>query len=84
VKTLTDLSRLHISAIPPALSEIGPYPSIARQTGKHPSIPRAARATPYIAAQLKASRTVTDKQQIGMILERYPRARPLMIFVAAS
>ena len=35
-----------ISAIPPALSEIGPYPSMARERGKFDNIPKAARATP--------------------------------------
>jgi outer membrane biosynthesis protein TonB len=35
-----------ISAIPPALSEIGPYPSIAREMGRLLSIPSAPRATP--------------------------------------
>lgn len=35
-----------ISAIPPALSLIGPYPSIARLNGKLDNIPRAARETP--------------------------------------
>lgn len=35
-----------ISAIPPALSEMGPYPSIAKHIGKLDNIPKAARATP--------------------------------------
>lgn len=35
-----------ISAIPPALSEIGPYPSIANPIGRFDNIPRAARAIP--------------------------------------
>lgn len=35
-----------ISAIPPALSLIGPYPSIAKLNGKFESIPKAARETP--------------------------------------
>ena len=35
-----------ISAIPPALSDIGPYPSIARDIGKLDSIPKAAKAIP--------------------------------------
>lgn len=39
-----------ISAIPPALSATGPYPSIARAIGRHPSIPKAAKAIPYISA----------------------------------
>lgn len=43
---LTDLSNSAISAIPPALSEIGPYPSIARQIGRFDNIPKAPKATP--------------------------------------
>jgi hypothetical protein len=35
-----------ISAIPPALSEMGPYPSIAKLIGRFESIPKAERATP--------------------------------------
>jgi hypothetical protein len=43
---LTLASSSAISAIPPALSLIGPYPSIARQMGKLDSMPSAASATP--------------------------------------
>lgn len=35
-----------ISAIPPALSLIGPYPSMAKLKGKFESIPKAANETP--------------------------------------
>jgi hypothetical protein len=35
-----------ISAIPPALSLIGPYASIAKQIGRLDSMPIAAKATP--------------------------------------
>ena len=35
-----------ISAIPPALSLIGPYPSIARLSGRLDNIPKAAKLTP--------------------------------------
>lgn len=65
-----------ISAIPPALSEIGPYPSIVRATGRDPSIPRAARAIPYIPAALNEYPIVAVIQRIGTIHELYPRARP--------
>lgn len=43
---LTSGGNSAIYAIPPALSLIGPYPSIARQIGKFESMPRAAKATP--------------------------------------
>ena len=46
VKSLMADGSPHISAIPPALSEIGPYPSMVRATGRDPSIPRAAIAIP--------------------------------------
>ncbi len=35
-----------IYAIPPALSDIGPYPSIAKLNGRFANIPKAAIATP--------------------------------------
>mmetsp|Transcript_3243 Transcript_3243/g.10111 ORF Transcript_3243/g.10111 Transcript_3243/m.10111 type:complete len:288 (-) Transcript_3243:1611-2474(-) len=37
-----------ISAMPPALSQTGPYTSIERHVGRVPSMPSAARATPYM------------------------------------
>jgi len=43
---LTEASSSAISAIPPALSLIGPYASIAKHIGRFESIPNAARATP--------------------------------------
>jgi hypothetical protein len=42
----------HISAIPPALSEIGPYPSMVRAVLRVDSIPNAAREIPYILAKM--------------------------------
>jgi len=48
VLSLVSLGSLHISAIPPALSETGPYESIASPTAKLDNIPRAASATPNI------------------------------------
>merc|ERR1719246_260286 len=36
-------------------------------------------ATPYIAANWKATRMVAHRAKIGMMLERYPRASPLMM-----
>jgi len=41
-------SRPAISAIPPALSEIGPYPSMVSAMGNVESMPRAASAIPYM------------------------------------
>jgi hypothetical protein len=39
----------------------------------------AAIATPYMAAKEKETRMVAARQKIGMMLERYPRASPLII-----
>merc|ERR1711981_171789 len=71
-----------ISAIPPALSEIGPYPSMVRATGRDPSIPRAERPIPYMPAWLKEYPMVPVMQRIGMMQGLYPRARPWMMFGA--
>lgn len=46
VLLLTYYGNSAISAMPPALSEIGPYPSMAKHIGRLDSIPSAARATP--------------------------------------
>lgn len=46
VLSLTYSPIFAISAIPPALSLMGPYPSIASERGRLESIPRAERATP--------------------------------------
>jgi len=45
---LTSGPKSAISVIPPALSEIGPYPSIANPTAKVDNIPKAPKATPNI------------------------------------
>lgn len=44
--------KLHISAIPPALSETGPYPSMANPIHKLDNIPKAAKATPNIPMKI--------------------------------
>jgi len=72
----------HISAHPPALSEIGPYPSTERATGRDPSIPRAERPIPYIPALAKPKPMVAVMQMIGTTTERYPRASPRIMFGA--
>ena len=46
VLSLTYSPIFAISAIPPALSLIGPYPSIAKLNGKFDNMPSAARDTP--------------------------------------
>lgn len=76
VQSLISLGSPDISAIPPALSEIGPYPSMVRATGRDPSIPRAPRAIPYIPAAVNEYPIVPVMQRIGIMQELYPRARP--------
>lgn len=46
VRYLTYYPISAIYAIPPALSLIGPYPSIARLNGRFDNIPKAANDTP--------------------------------------
>lgn len=60
---------LVISAIPPALSEIGPYPSMERAMGRQPNIPRADKAIPYISPKEKAKKIVTTKAKMGIIVD---------------
>lgn len=59
-------SNSHISAIPPALSEIGPYPSIVNPIERVESIPRAARAIPYISAYENDTNIVIAMQVTGI------------------
>jgi len=82
VKSLIYSGSPHIWAIPPALSEIGPYPSTDKATGKDPSIPRAERPIPYIPAVANPKAIVIVMQTIGTTTETYPRASPRIIFGA--
>jgi hypothetical protein len=66
---LTDNGYWAISAIPPALSDTGPYPSIERQMQRLDSIPKAAMAIPYIPAREKEVKIVIDKSIIGTMHE---------------
>lgn len=45
---LTSSPNSAISVNPPALSEMGPYPSMASPTARVESIPKAPKATPNI------------------------------------
>ena len=62
-------SMSHISAIPPALSEMGPYPSIVRAIESVDSIPRAAKAIPYMSARVKDTKMVSATKVTGMKVE---------------
>lgn len=54
-----------ISAIPPALSLMGPYASMARPVDRVVSIPRAARAMPSIPATAAAAHNTRTLAQTG-------------------
>mmetsp|Transcript_18586 Transcript_18586/g.30320 ORF Transcript_18586/g.30320 Transcript_18586/m.30320 type:complete len:211 (-) Transcript_18586:621-1253(-) len=76
VLSRTSSGKPAISAIPPALSQTGPYTSIERQVASVPSIPRAARETPYMSKRVKLKYTTNANKNTGMIADLYPRARP--------
>ena len=56
----------HISAIPPALSEMGPYPSIVKAIDRVDSIPSAARAIPYMSAKVNDTKMVRATKVTGI------------------
>ena len=62
-------ARSHISEIPPALSDIGPYPSIVRPMEIVESIPRAAKEIPYISANVNEQKIDKEMQVIGIAVE---------------
>ena len=62
-------SKWHISAIPPELSDIGPYPSIVRPTARVDSMPSAANEIPYILARENDTNIVMAIAAVGMIVE---------------
>merc|ERR1719163_135356 len=59
----------HISAMPPALSAIGPYTSIARHVASVPNMPSAAVATPYMPASLKDRKMMPEMMTTGRITD---------------
>lgn len=58
-----------ISAIPPALSLIGPYASMANEIARFESIPIAPSAIPKYVKSLKQTKIITDKTKTGMIVD---------------
>ena len=71
-----------ISAMPPALSEIGPEASIVMVTPAVASMPTAAMAMPYWPAVWKATKIATTITSIGTAQLSSPTARPVMMLVA--
>ena len=55
--------------MPPALSAIGPNPSIVSAVVSVANIPRAAKEIPYILARLKETKMVTAMQRTGMTVD---------------
>lgn len=47
------------------------------------NIPKAAKAIPYIPANLKETKIVIAIHIIGIIQERYPKANPRIMLIAA-
>ena len=71
-----------ISAMPPALSEIGPKASMVMVTPAVASIPTAAMAIPYWPAVWKATKMASTMIRIGKRATFHPTARPVMMLVA--
>mmetsp|Transcript_88977 Transcript_88977/g.154305 ORF Transcript_88977/g.154305 Transcript_88977/m.154305 type:complete len:324 (+) Transcript_88977:483-1454(+) len=79
VRSRTSLGHSAISAIPPALSAMGPYASVARVTPRVDSIPTAAIAIPYeLSRALQASRVAT-MMSVGGTQDSIPMPRPWMM-----
>lgn len=76
VLSLTLGWQLDISAIPPALSAIGPKASIAKPIDKVDNIPMAERATPNIPASLIATIILMATKITGIMVDLYPKAKP--------
>ena len=75
--------RSHISAMPPALSAIGPYPSIVSPIERVESMPRAANDIPYMLANKNDTNIVMAIAKTGMMVDWKPKANPWMMFGAA-
>jgi len=80
---LTYGSNYTISANPPALSQTGPYASIANPNDKLDNIPRAAKATPKFPNKNYPTNEEIVKRITGTIVEKFPRANPKIMLVAA-
>jgi len=63
-----------ISAIPPALSLMGPYASITNLVAMVLDIPRGVTAIPYIVAKEKLTKMLTMIAKIGTMTDLYPNA----------
>ena len=90
MRSRTSLGSLDISALPPALSAIGPKASIARVTPSVESIPTAPKPIPYSPISGILKPLLTAKAEIiamaimitGAPVDLIPTASPSMITVA--
>ena len=84
VLSLTSFGRCAISAIPQALSAIGPNASIASWIPVVAIIPVAANATPYTHAMWNASAIPRARMITGIAVDIIPTLRPEITFVQAQ
>ena len=78
----TSFGNSHISAMPPALSAIGPNASIASCMAVVAIIPAAAIATPYNPAHAKEPQIPPANTNIGRNVDSIPTASPPITLVA--
>ena len=82
VFSLTSLGNSLISAIPPALSAIGPNASMANCIAVVAIIPAAAIATPYKPAKAYEPQIPPANTNIGKKVDSIPTAKPPITLVA--
>ena len=82
VLSLTSAGSSDISAIPPALSEIGPYASTANCIPVLANIPTAAIAIPYKPAKLCETIIAVAITIMGSAVDIIPTPNPAIMFVA--
>src|SRR5438105_4225436 len=82
VTARTSFGRPAISAMPPALSVIGPYASSATMIPAIDSIDVAAIAMPYKPAQTYDARIATQTEITGHAVDFIEMPMPAMMFVA--
>mmetsp|Transcript_16338 Transcript_16338/g.37640 ORF Transcript_16338/g.37640 Transcript_16338/m.37640 type:complete len:201 (+) Transcript_16338:654-1256(+) len=76
VVSRTRSSNSAISAMPPALSAMGPYASVASVTPRVLSMPTAAMAIPYSEAKASHPRMVETRIKTGKTVEIIPTPKP--------
>ena len=82
VRSRTSAGKPLISAIPPALSAMGPKASMANCMAVVAIIPAAAIATPYKPANSNAPKIPAAKIMMGNTVDSIPTAKPPMMLVA--